>query len=68
MVIIYLDRLNEFGKKHADARKSLATWKDVVQKAHWNNRQAHIHYEEKFAEIRFIGTHADYDRIDPSTV
>jgi mRNA interferase HigB len=29
---------------------------------------AHIHYEEKFAEIRFIGTHTEYDRIDPSTV
>jgi mRNA interferase HigB len=97
MVIFYLDRLNEFGRKHADARKSLATWKDVVQKAEWNNRQdvlrdfprakiiknnrarfeivhntyrliAHIHYEEKFAEIRFIGTHTEYDRIDPSTV
>jgi mRNA interferase HigB len=97
MVIFYLDRLNEFGKKHADARKSLATWKDVVQKAQWKNKQdvlrdfprakiinnnrarfeivhntyrliAHIHYEEKFAEIRFIGTHAEYDRVDPTTV
>jgi mRNA interferase HigB len=29
---------------------------------------AHIHYEEKFAEIRFIGPHAEYDRIDPSTI
>lgn len=29
---------------------------------------AHIHYEEKFAEIRFIGTHAEYDRVDPTTV
>jgi mRNA interferase HigB len=76
---------------------SLATWKDVVQKAQWKNKQdvlrdfprakmiknnrarfeivhntyrliAHIHYEEKFAEIRFIGTHAEYDRVDPTTV
>lgn len=97
MTIIYLERLNSFGKDHANARKSLATWKDVVQKANWNNKQdvlvdfprakmiknnrarfeivhntyrliAHIHYEEKFAEIRFIGTHTEYDRIDPSTV
>jgi mRNA interferase HigB len=97
MVIFYLDRLNEFGKKRADARKSVATWKDVVQKAQWNGRQdvfrdfprakmiknnrarfeivhntyrliAQIHYEEKFTEIRFIGTHTEYDRIDPSTV
>jgi len=97
MVIFYLERLNEFGKKHADARKSLATWKDVVQKVQWNNRRdvlkdfprakmvknnrarfeiahnlyrliAHIHYKEKFVEIRFIGTHSEYDRIDPSTI
>ena len=97
MVIFYLDRLNEFGKKHADARKSLSTWKNVVLKADWKNRQdvmndfpkakmiknnrarfeivhntyrliAHIHYEEKFTEIRFIGTHAEYDRINPETI
>jgi mRNA interferase HigB len=97
MVIFYLDRLNEFGKKHADARKSPSTWKDVVQKAQWNSKQdvprdfprakmikkyratfeivhnsyrliAQIHYEEKFTEIRFIGTHTEYDRIDPSTI
>jgi len=97
MVILYLERLNEFGKKHASARKSLATWKNVVQKAQWQNRQdvlrdfprakmiknnrarfeivhntyrliAQIHYEEKFTEIRFIGTHSEYDRIDPATI
>jgi mRNA interferase HigB len=97
MIIIYLDRLNEFGMRHADARKSLATWRDVVQKAQWNNRQdvlkdfprakmiknnrarfeivhntyrliAHIRYEEKFLQVRFIGTHTEYDRIDPATI
>ena len=97
MVIIYLERLNEFGKKHANARKSLSTWRDVVLKASWRNRQdvltdfprakmiknnrarfeivhntyrliAQIHYEESFVEIRFIGTHTEYDRIDPMTI
>ena len=29
---------------------------------------AHIHYEEQFTEIRFIGTHTEYDRIDPETI
>src|SRR5882762_1997130 len=97
MRIIYLLKLNDFGKKHADSRKSLSTWKDVVLKAQWRTRQdvlrdfpkakmiknnrarfeivhntyrliAHIHYEEQFAEIRFIGTHTEYDRIDPETI
>jgi len=34
MVIVYLLKLNDFGKKHADSRKSLSTWKDLVLKAH----------------------------------
>ena len=97
MRIVYLERLNEFGKKHADARKSLETWKNVTLLAKWKNKQevltdfprakmiknnrarfeivhntyrliAHIHYEEQFVEIRFIGNHNEYDRIDPETI
>jgi mRNA interferase HigB len=29
---------------------------------------AHIHYGEKIVKIRFIGTHNEYDRIDPATI
>ncbi|RYZ54754.1 MAG: type II toxin-antitoxin system HigB family toxin [Chitinophagaceae bacterium] len=97
MQIFYLNRLNEFGKQHADARKSLATWKDVVQKASWKNKQdvlqdfpnakmiknnrarfeirhntyrliAQIIYDEGYLEIRFIGTHNEYDKIDAETI
>jgi len=97
MRVFYLDRINDFGRKHANARKSLATWVDVVLKAEWKSKQdvlrdfpkakmiqnnrarfeivhntyrliAQIHYEENFVQIRFIGTHNEYDRIDPSTV
>jgi len=97
MKLVYLERLNEFGKNHANARKSLGTWKNVVLLAAWKNKQdvlrdfpkakmiknnrarfeivhntyrliAHIHYDEQFVEIRFIGTHNEYDRIDPQTI
>lgn len=97
MLIVYLKKLNDFGKNHANARKSLAVWKLVVEQAHWKNKQdvlqdfpkakiiknnparfeivhnmfrliAHIHYEDKIVEIRFIGTHTEYDRIDPATI
>jgi len=29
---------------------------------------AQIHYEEQIVEIRFIGTHNEYERIDPETI
>lgn len=39
MLIIYLEKLNEFSKKHANERKSLATWKYVTEEAVWKNKQ-----------------------------
>jgi mRNA interferase HigB len=97
MVIIYLERLNEFATKHADTRKILATWKATVEETSWNNRNdvlkdfpkakiiannrarfeilhntyrliAFINYEDLIVEIRFIGTHNEYERIDPTTI
>lgn len=97
MLIIYLKRLNDFGKAHANARKSLAVWKLVVEDAEWKNKQdvlrdfpkakmiqnsrarfeivhstfrliAHIHYDDRIVEIRFIGTHNEFDGTDPATI
>lgn len=97
MVIVYLEKLAEFARRHADARKSLATWEATTEKAKWQNRRdvlvdfprakiiannrarfeiAHnlyrlivfVDYADQIVEIRFIGTHNEYDRIDPSVI
>ena len=97
MEIIYLNKLQEFAKKHANSRKSLVVWKQVVESVSWRNKLnvledfpkakmiknnrarfeivhntyrliAHIFYEDQIVEIRFIGTHNEYDRIDPETI
>ena len=97
MFVIYLERLHEFAKQHANARKSLATWKEATEKAIWKNKHdvlndfpkakmianngarfeivhntyrliALIDYEDRIVEIRFIGTHNEYERIDPTTI
>ena len=97
MKIVYLERLYEFVKKHADARKSLATWQDVAEKVVWKTKQdvlndfpnakmiknnrarfeikhnthrliVFINYDAQQVVIRFIGTHNEYDRINPETI
>jgi mRNA interferase HigB len=97
MQIVYLKKLLDFSRKHADTRKSLESWKTVTEKATWvkkqdvlfdfpnakmikNNRArfeikhntyrliAQIDYDDKIVQIRFIGTHNQYDNIDPETI
>ena len=97
MILIYQEKLITFGKKHANARKSLNVWKLVVERTAWNKKQdvlfdfpkakmiknnrarfeivhnyyrliAYIDYNDQVVEIRFIGTHTEYDRIDPETI
>lgn len=97
MQIVYLKKVIDFSKKHADARNSLAVWKAVTEKAIWKNKQnvltafpkakmiknnrarfeilhntyrliAQIDYEEQIVQIRFIGTHNEYDNINPENI
>ena len=43
MLIVNQQKLNEFGKHHADARKSLVTWMRVTEEAIWKNKQDVLH-------------------------
>ena len=97
MNIVKPERLEEFAKNHADARKSISTWTSEVRRAVWeskhdvlndfpkakmiaNNRARFeivhntyrliikIYYDLLTVEIRFIGTHNEYERINPETI
>jgi mRNA interferase HigB len=97
MIIIELEMVEEFARKHADARKSISTWKFAGKKAIWESKQDVLHdfpkakmiannrarfeivhnvyrliikidYDDRIVEVRFIGTHNEYDRIDPEKI
>ena len=97
MLVVNLNKLNEFGRKHADARKGIATRTSVTEKASWKTKHhvladfpnakiiknsrarfeikhntyrliVFINYDGGTVVIRFIGTHNEYDRIDPETI
>jgi mRNA interferase HigB len=97
MIIVYIERLEDFAQKHADARKSIAIWKSDVEEANWNSKQdvlqdfprarmiannrarfeilhnayrliIKIRYDVGIVQVRFIGTHNEYDRINPETI
>lgn len=89
--------LENFAKQHANARKSLATWRKAVEEATWKKNQdvlkdfpnarmlpnkrarfeilhnayrliAELDYEDSILDIRFIGTHSEYDKINAVTI
>jgi mRNA interferase HigB len=97
MQIVYLKKLIDFSKHHADARKSLAGWKAVTENARWKKKQdvlsdfpkakmiknnrarfeishnkyrliAVVDYVDQIVQLRFIGTHTQYDNIDPENI
>ena len=89
--------LEDFKKKHADARAQLDAWLAETEDAEWespndikaryasasflgDNRVifniggnkfrliVHVNYDYGIVFIKFVGTHSEYNRIDPETV
>lgn len=67
MRVIALSRLKRFweGRRHADAREPLLAW---YRHALRYRLVVWINYPYRVVYVRFIGTHAEYDRIDAQTV
>ena len=97
MRIIAREKLQEFSKRHADARGPLLAWFREVEKEEWDSPSqvrdryprasivgkdrvvfrikgndyrvvVRVNYPYRTVVIRFIGTHAEYDRIDAKEV
>jgi mRNA interferase HigB len=97
MRVISRKKLQEFAKRHTDAKDALDAWYKYTENATWksgnevasqypytrpieDNRVifnimgnkyrlvVRIEYQRGIVYIRFIGTHAEYDRIDAGKI
>ena len=97
MRVLKRKTLEDFWKKHANAKGPLEAWFAEVNKAQWNDTTdikakygsadfvagnrvifniggnnyrliVKVAYKPRIVYIRFIGTHAEYDKIDAETV
>ena len=69
--------VKEYAEKHPDSKVALQEWTSIVKRSDWTcfadikktfrsvDSVGNQHY---VFNIRFIGTHAEYDRIDCSTI
>jgi mRNA interferase HigB len=62
MLIANKELLDEFVQTHASAVKPLNTWVERVKEA------AVVIFVGGVMNIRFVGTHAEYDKIDSATI
>lgn len=62
MLIANKELLDEYVQTHASAVKPLNTWVERVKEA------AVVIFVGGVMNIRFVGTHAEYDKIDSATI
>ncbi|MGN0019684.1 MAG: type II toxin-antitoxin system HigB family toxin [Sphingobacterium hotanense] len=97
MIILKLELLDRFKKKHASSRKGIGAWIILVRSAQWLKSQdiiddfptakiisadrarfkivgnkfrliIEVAYKDGYVDVRFIGTHAEYDKIDAKNI
>jgi mRNA interferase HigB len=59
--------LRAFWQRHPQSRGPLQAWFADVRQATWD-LIVHIAYRFKRVLVKFVGTHAEHDRIDPETI
>lgn len=66
--------LKAYSEKHPEVKTALQEWAMIVKQSKWTcfadnfRLVVLIKFTIQFVYVRFIGTHAEYDKIDCSTI